>query len=74
MFFLCRNLSLAFILLITFSATDSPDIVLSNIQPKYVTFECCFICIFLYLIFSFGTLFILRLEAKSIDLVLSSPK
>ena len=74
MFFLSRNLSLEFILLITFRAIDSPDIVSSNIQPKYVTFECCFICIFLYLIFSFGTLFILRLEAKSIDLVLSSPK
>ena len=43
-------------------------------QPKYVTFECCFICIFLKLIFSFGTFFILRLEAKSIDLVSSSPK
>ena len=72
--FLCRNLSLVFILLITFRAIVSPDIGSFNIQPKYVTFECCFICIFFYLIFSFGTLFILRLEAKSIDLVLSSPK
>ena len=74
MFFLWRNLSLEIILLITFRAIDSPDTVSSNIQPKDVTFECYFICIFLYLIFSFGTLFILRLEAESIDLVLSSPK
>ena len=73
-FFLCRNLSLEFILLITFRVIDSSDIVSSNIQPKYVAFGCCFICIFLLLTFSFGTLFILRLEPKSIDLVLSPPK
>ena len=58
LFLLYRNLNLEFILLITFRAIDSPDIVSFNIQPKYVTFECCFICIFFYLIFSFGTLFI----------------
>ena len=35
------------ILSITFRATDSPHIVSSNMQPKYVIFECCFIFMFL---------------------------
>ena len=30
-----------FISLITFRAIYSPDIVSANMQPKYVTFECC---------------------------------
>ena len=60
--FLCRSLSLDFILMITFCGINTPDTVSSNMQPKYVTFECCLICIFLQVMFSFGT-FILRLEA-----------
>ena len=74
MFFLCRNLSLEFILWITFRTTDSADIVSSNMHPNYVTFKYCLICMFLWVLFSFGTLFISFLEAKGIDLVLSSPK
>ena len=35
-FFVCRNVRLKFILLITFRASDSPDIVSSNMQPKYM--------------------------------------
>ena len=42
-----KGLSIKFILLITFRPIDSPDIVSTNTQHKYVTFECCFLCIFL---------------------------
>ena len=40
------TISLEFIWLIPFRAIDSPDIVSSNMQPVYVTFECCFILYF----------------------------
>ena len=56
---------------ITFRAIDSFEIVSSEMQPEYVTFEYCLICIFLELMFSFGTFFILCLEAKSIDILLT---
>ena len=46
--FLCRNLSPVFIVLITFRATESPDSVSSNMQPKHATFECCFIFVYFY--------------------------
>ena len=58
-FFLYRNLSLLLILFITFKAIPSPDKLLSNSQPKYVTFEYCLIltspyCIFRVPIFLFS--------------------
>ena len=43
-------------------------------QTKYMSFEFCLICILLSVMFSFGTFFILHLEAKSIEVILSSPK
>ena len=46
----------------------------SNIQPTYVAFECCLICIFLSVMFSFGAFFILHVEAKSVNLLASLPK
>ena len=84
--FLCRNLSPEFILLttftamesillITFAVMESPDSVSSDMQPKHATFECCFIFVYFYnWCLVFGTFFISHLEAKSIDLVLSSLK
>ena len=72
---LCKNLSPKFILLVTFRAMESPDSISSDMQPKHATFECCFI--FVYFdnwCLVFGTFFISHLEAKSIDLLLSSLK
>ena len=43
-------------------------------QMKYMSFEFCLICILLSVMFSFGTFIILRLEAKSIEVILPSPK
>ena len=43
-------------------------------QPNYVTFECCSILIFLYVMSSFRNVFVLHLKAKGIYLALSSPK
>ena len=68
--FLCENLSLEFIVLITFRAIVTRDIVSCNIRPKYVTFDFGLICIFLQVMFSFETFFILNWEAKCTDLVL----
>ena len=68
-----RHFSLLLILFLTKSATNSPDSVSSDMNPKYLTLECSLICISSYLIFSFLTFFIFNLVAKSIDLVLSSP-
>ena len=59
---------------ITLRAIGSPDIVSSNTHPRYVACDCCFTFIWLYLIFSWRTLFDLHLHKKRIDLVLSSPK
>ena len=53
---------------ITFSAIGSPNIVLSNMHQRYVTWECCFIIIWLYLIFSWRVFFDLRLLSKRINL------
>ena len=68
------NSSFLFILFNAFKGTDSSDKVSSKTQIRYVTCECCFIIICLYLTFSFLVLLILCLLAKRIDLVLSSPK
>ena len=73
-FFWQRNFSLLLILFITESALVFLDIVSSSMHSRYFTLECCLICISPYFIFSFLTFFILNLVAKSIDLVLSSPK
>ena len=43
-------------------------------QMKSMSFEFCLICILLSVMFSFGTFFILRLQAKSIEVFLPSPK
>ena len=48
--------------------------MISTLFPRYVTCECCFIIMSLYFKFSFLALLILRLLAKRIALVLSSPK
>ena len=40
-----------------FNAIDSPDIVPSSSQPKYVVLEYCFISILLYVILSFPAYF-----------------
>ena len=61
------------ILFLTFNVIGAPDIVWSSTYPRYVTSECCFIFMSLYLIFSWRILFTLRLLAKRIDFVLSSP-
>ena len=74
LFFLKRNFSLPFILFTTFNAIGSLDIDSSNTHPRYVTSAFCFIFISLYLIFSLQIFLVLRLLAKRIDLVLSSPK
>ena len=74
LFFLCRNLSLVLILLINFRNIDSLTFFASNIQPTYVAFECCLMCIFLSVMFSFGAFFILRVDVKSVNLVVSLPK
>ena len=57
-----------------FNAIDSPDIVSSSKQPKYVTLEYCFISIPLYIILSFPAFFNLSFEPKSIHFVFSSPR
>ena len=67
-----RNSSFPFILLNAFKAIDFIDKVSSKTQPRYVTGESCFIFIFLY--FTFSVLARVRLLAKIIDFVLSSPK
>ena len=41
LFCLYKNLNLEFTLLITIVAIDSPESVLSRMQPIYVTFEYC---------------------------------
>ena len=46
LFFSCRNVSPEFIL-ITFRAIDTFDIISSNMQAEYLTFEYCLICVFL---------------------------
>ena len=74
LFFLCRNLYLELILLITFRDINSSVIFSSNMQTKFVAFEFCSICIFLYVMFSFGTFLCLLSEAKVTDIVLFSPK
>ena len=73
-FFLQRKFNFLFILFITFSAIGLFDIISSNTHKRYVTFECCFIFICLYLILNLRTFFDLCLLAKRTDLVLSSPK
>ena len=57
-----------------FNVIDSPDIVSSSKQPKYVTLEYCFISIPLYIILSFPTFSNLSFEPKSMHFVLSSSK
>ena len=72
--FLRYNFTFPFILLHAFKVIGFPDKISFKTQPRYVTCECCCIFISLYFIFSFLALLILRLLAKIIDLVLSSPK
>ena len=55
-----------------FNAIDSPDIVSSSKQPKYV--EYCFISIPLCIIWNFPAFFNLSFEPRSMHFVLSSPK
>ena len=69
-----KKFNFPFTLFVTFSAIGSPDIVLSNTHPRYVTCECYFMFIWLYLIFSCQAFFDPRLLTKWIDLVLPSPK
>ena len=57
-----------------FNVIDSPDIVLSSKQPKYVTLEYCLISIPFYIILSFPAFFNLTCKPKSMHLVLSSPR
>ena len=57
-----------------FRNIDSLTYFSSNMLATYVTFECCFICIFLSVMFSFGAFFVLPVEAKSVNLVVSLPK
>ena len=68
-----RNCSLLLILLITLRAIASPDIVSSIRRPKYLTLECCLICISPYFLLRFYRFFLLSLEAKSIGFVLFLP-
>ena len=74
LFFLCRNLNLALILLINFRNIDCLTFFASNMQPTYVTFEFCLIWIVLSVIFSFGAFFISRVAAKSLNLGVHLPK
>ena len=74
LFFLCRNVSLVLILFINFRNIDSLTFFASNMQPTYVTLECCLIWIVLSVIFSFGAFFILHVEAKSVNLGVCLPK
>ena len=48
---------------------DSPERVSSEMQPKYVTLESCFILMSLYWIFSGFDYLILRLLSNEIDFV-----
>ena len=57
-----------------FNAIDSPDVVSSSKQPKYVTLEYCFISIPLRIILSFPAFFNLSFEPRSMHFVLSSPR
>ena len=50
---------------------DSPERVSSEMQPKYVTLEYCFILMSLYWIFSGFDYLILRLLSNEIDFVWS---
>ena len=59
--------------LMVFNAIDSPDIVSSSKQPKYVTLEYCFISVPLYIILSFPVFSNLSFEPKSMHFVFSSP-
>ena len=69
-----RNFSFLLILLRTFSAIVSPDIVSSSNHLRYLTLECCLICISSYFMWSYFIFFHSNFEAKSIDFDLSSPK
>ena len=71
---LWKKISFPFILFNAFKAIGSPEKVSSKTQPRYVTYECCFSFMFLYLLFRFPALLILRLLVRRIDLVLSSRK
>ena len=72
--FTIKKFNLPFILFTTFSAKGSPDILLPNKHPRYVTCKWCFTFTCLYLIFSWQVFLALHLLAKIIDLVLSSWK
>ena len=60
------------VFLMVFNAIDSPDIVSSIKQPRYVTLEYCFILIPLYIILSSPVFFNLSFEPESIHFVFSS--
>ena len=53
---------------------NSPERVLSKMEPKYVTLEYCFILMSLYWMFSGSDFLILCWLQSKIDFVFSSPK
>ena len=73
-FFLYKNFNVWFIFLMVFNAIDSPDIVSSSKQPRYVTLEYWFISIPLYIILRFPASFNLSFEPKSMHFVFSLPR
>ena len=66
--FFSYNGTLIYHLLVTFTAIDSPDIVLSRTHPRYVNSECCFTFMSLYSIFKLTDI-LYCLLAKRIDFV-----
>ena len=54
------------VILFMLCAIASPDIFSSNKHSKYLTLECCLICISPYFKLKFLMFFLLNLEAKSI--------
>ena len=56
------------------SAIASPDIVSSNMHPRYLTFERSLICICPYFKWNVFIFFLLNLEPKRTNFVLFSPK
>ena len=70
LFFLNKKLNFRFIFLKVFNGTDSPGIVSSSKQRKYVTLEYCFISIPLYIILSTPSFFNFCCKRKSMHFFL----
>ena len=62
--FFSYNGTLIYHLLVTFTAIDSPDIVLSRTHPRYVNSECCFTFMSLYSIFKLTDILCLLFTCK----------